>query len=337
MRYISMSLYAIILPGSFWTYVSNWHTSGAGSMREHVLSFSFFSLLKCIFNFLGLIHECHGKLFPVILCFATSLYDSMRVLVASACVIHLTLAYLTNNFTEISWIFCANPQMVWCNYSFEIKIFFHAFPFLSNNRDIFKIRHERHVFILIPTICQCDSCVYARVSVLVRDLGSDESKTLSMETGDTWRSRMTQIFFSSTARYAPASTTCRCLSTYLPVSAPKAYWRSAVHPTDYGLGSYTLLEAVCYIAYAIIAIVLCNFMTRVGEGAIHDMVRATDASSCIDSSESGYARVRTCDEHTHHMIDFSFMPHVRTRVRANVVSCFNGLDNYLQALAKVVF
>lgn len=82
----------------------------------------FFLLLKCIFNFLGLIHECHGKLFPVILCFVTLLYDSMRILVASARVIHLILTYLTNNFAESSWIFCANAQTVWCNYSFEIKI-----------------------------------------------------------------------------------------------------------------------------------------------------------------------------------------------------------------------
>lgn len=36
------------------------------------------SLLKGIFNFLSSIHECHGKLFPVILCFAILLYDSMN-------------------------------------------------------------------------------------------------------------------------------------------------------------------------------------------------------------------------------------------------------------------
>lgn len=75
-----------------------------------------FSLLKCIFNFPSLIHERYGKLFPVILRFATLLYDTMngcreRAWLASIIrkdIRRIILRKLIERFR----MFCENAQIV---------------------------------------------------------------------------------------------------------------------------------------------------------------------------------------------------------------------------------
>lgn len=93
--------------------------------------------------------------------------------------------------------------------------------------------------------------------------------------------------------------------------------------TDYGLGSYILSRAVCLHDYR--EIVLRNFMTRVGEGAIYDTVRVVADASTVSIPwirASEYVRVYA----PYHMIDFSFMLHVQTRVCEYIEPCANRVS-----------